>query len=107
MVFEQEFLFLGVGKDPSSVFISFFVLYEVKVFLFPDLFDFVEFFFVFELLNGLIDDFEDGFFVFLEIKGKDLIESHGFDGDFEGVAGLSHEFFPVSVGDGAVFKLDN
>jgi hypothetical protein len=107
LIFEQEFLFLGIGEDPSSVLVSFLVLDELKVLFFPDLFDLVEFFFVLKLLNGFIDDFEYCFFVFLEIKGKNLIQSHGFDGDFKGVAGLSHEFLPMSVGDGTVLKLND
>ncbi len=107
LIFKQEFLFLSVCKNPSSVLVSFFVLYEVEVFLFPDLFDFVEFFFVFKLLDSFVDNFEDDLFVLLEIECKYLVKGHGFDGDFEFVTCLSHKFFPMSVSDGAILQLND
>lgn len=86
---------------------SFFVFDEIKVLFFPDLLNFVEFLLIFELLDGLIDNLSYDLLIFLKVQSKYLIKSHGFDGDFERVSSLFHEFLPMSVSNGAIFKLND
>lgn len=79
MILEEEFFLVGVGEDPASVFIAFFVFGEVEVLLLPNLFNFVQLFFIFELLDCLIDYLQHFLLVSLQFQSEDLVQSHGLD----------------------------
>lgn len=86
---------------------SFFIFGKVEILLFPNLLNFVKFFFVFELLDGFIYNLSNNFFILLEIECKNLIEGHCFDRNFKRVSSLFHEFFPMPISDWTVLKLNN